>query len=215
MAKTYSAGGVARGAKYWRLTIDVRESDGERRRPTKTTKIACAKNGTRGRSAALPALRQWRGEICPCVGRTGMRTGRRSLSATRSRRAKTAASSFATTRKTPPGEAPSETSPCPRRWRPPSPAPSAPRWTGSATSTARSTSWPPASAYLLVPCPCLLHSGVPFGNTPLGPSATSTIVLSADPGIERTRRGQSEAQVSHHLPDRRGVSRRLLASALG
>ena len=32
MAKTYSAGGVAHGAKYWRLTIDVRESDGERRR---------------------------------------------------------------------------------------------------------------------------------------------------------------------------------------
>lgn len=64
MAKTYSAGGVAHGAKYWRLTIDVRESDGERRRLTKTTKIACAKNGTRGRSAALTALRQWRGEIC-------------------------------------------------------------------------------------------------------------------------------------------------------
>lgn len=62
MAKTYSAGGVAHGAKYWRLTIDVRESDGERRRLTKTTKIACAKNGTRGRSAALTALRQWRGE---------------------------------------------------------------------------------------------------------------------------------------------------------
>lgn len=32
MAKTYSAGGIAHGAKYWRLTIDVRESDGERRR---------------------------------------------------------------------------------------------------------------------------------------------------------------------------------------
>lgn len=64
MAKTYSAGGVARGAKYWRLTIDVRESDGERRRLTKTTKIACAKNGTRGRSAALTTLRQWRDEIC-------------------------------------------------------------------------------------------------------------------------------------------------------
>lgn len=31
MAKTYSAGGVAHGAKHWRLTIDVRESDGERR----------------------------------------------------------------------------------------------------------------------------------------------------------------------------------------
>lgn len=64
MAKTYSVGGVAYGAKYWRLTIDVRESGGERRRLTKTTKIACAKNGTRGRSAALNALRQWRGEIC-------------------------------------------------------------------------------------------------------------------------------------------------------
>ena len=62
MAKTYSAGGVAHGAKYWRLTIDVRESDGERRRLTKTTKIACAKSGTRGRSAALTALRQWRDE---------------------------------------------------------------------------------------------------------------------------------------------------------
>lgn len=63
MAKTYSAGGVAHGAKYWRLTIDVRESDGERRRLTKTTKIACAKNGTRGRSATLTALRQWRDEL--------------------------------------------------------------------------------------------------------------------------------------------------------
>lgn len=31
MAKTYSVGGVAHGAKHWRLTIDVRESDGERR----------------------------------------------------------------------------------------------------------------------------------------------------------------------------------------
>lgn len=64
MAKTYSAGGIAHGAKYWRLTIDVRESDGKRRCLTKTTKIACAKNGTRGRLAALTALRQWRGEIC-------------------------------------------------------------------------------------------------------------------------------------------------------
>lgn len=27
MAKTYSTGGVAHGAKYWRLTINVRESD--------------------------------------------------------------------------------------------------------------------------------------------------------------------------------------------
>ena len=62
MAKTYSAGGVAHDAKYWRLTIDVRESDGERRRLTKTTQIACAKNSTRGRSPALTVLRQWRGE---------------------------------------------------------------------------------------------------------------------------------------------------------
>lgn len=63
MAKTYSAGGVAHGAKYWRLTIDVKESGGERRRLTKTTKIACAKSSTRGRSAALTALRQWRDEL--------------------------------------------------------------------------------------------------------------------------------------------------------
>ena len=63
MAKTYSAGGVAHGAKYWRLTIDVKESGGERRRLTKTTKIACAKNSARGRSAALTALRQWRDEL--------------------------------------------------------------------------------------------------------------------------------------------------------
>ena len=64
MAKTYSAGGVARGAKYWRLAINVRESDSRRRRLTKTTKIACAKNSTRDRSATLTALRQWRDEIC-------------------------------------------------------------------------------------------------------------------------------------------------------
>ena len=63
MAKTFSAGGVAHGAKYWRLTIDVKESGGERRRLTKTTKIACTKNSTRGRSAALTALRQWRDEL--------------------------------------------------------------------------------------------------------------------------------------------------------
>lgn len=139
MAKTYSAGGIAHGAKYWRLTVDVRENDGERRRLTKTTKIACAKNGTRDRSAALIALRQWRGEICALRWQNWDEDRQMLLVRTRSRRAKTAASSFATTRKTPPGEAPSETSPCPRRWRPRSPPPSAPRWTGSATSTARST----------------------------------------------------------------------------
>ena len=52
MAKTYSAGGVAHGAKYWRLTIDVRESDGERRRRSRGKRRSSA---TKGRSSGSVA----------------------------------------------------------------------------------------------------------------------------------------------------------------
>lgn len=302
MAKTYSAGGVAHGAKYWRLTIDVRESDGERRRLTKTTKIACAKSGTRGRSAALTALRQWcdepirqaeaedsvglgtptadyaedfiarHSEMAPPPGRSTC-----APCATCALRA-TLAAALASAR-----EAQRERIRGFGRWSPSpficenpltgawlSPNVLSSRWSAlsaamnwlgtqsdpvifhnlrhtfatvsiaqgcdvmslasildhkdpSMTMKVYATALAapkraamdrlgdfyglihvlcPEPTHLPAPHSCRRRSGVPFGNTPPGPLTTSTIVLSAEPSVERTRRGQSEAQVPHH-PDGR------------
>lgn len=69
MAKTYSAGGVAHGAKYLRLTIDVRESDGERRRSRGKRRSSATKGRSSGSVAHSPAHREerWRRPAVPGI----------------------------------------------------------------------------------------------------------------------------------------------------
>lgn len=63
MKLNYTKGGVTRRNGYWRLTIDVIDEDGARRRKTKMTRIKAVEGSNAGERMARTELRRWRDQL--------------------------------------------------------------------------------------------------------------------------------------------------------
>lgn len=61
--KRYTTGSVIKRKGFWRLQLDVIAEDGDRRRITKMTSIACTASGSTGKNLARRELARWREQL--------------------------------------------------------------------------------------------------------------------------------------------------------